>query len=272
MNIKKATLFSTLIVMTSAALAEIPVTRLDTTDESRLDRLERIVTARNDVQLLTRLNQMQQEVQMLRGMIEEQTHSIEMLEKRQRALYADLDKRIQKIKTTSSQTGADGLTFVLPDENDGASASLLPSSKLNLSLSEQVSEATMLDTSAYQAAYSFIKDKSYIEAVSAFKSFLSAYPESDLVPNAHYWLGELFLLKREHLEAINSFHRVVSDYAAHPKAADAMVKLGIVNLELGKMLEATQIFNQVKTQFPSSAASRIAEARLSALAQETLIR
>lgn len=263
MKINKVFVLGALLCATSVSQAEIPVTSLNAS-ESRLDRLERLVEARNDVQLLTRLNQLQQEVQLLRGMIEEQVHSIETLEKRQRALYADLDKRIEKLKTVAAQTPVDSLSLAPTNKIPTASLSQVATAP-SLTLDINSSEATLTDKSAYQSAYAYIKSKSYPQAVSAFQDFLTAYPESDLIPNAHYWLGELFLLDRNHQQAITSFNRVVSDHSAHPKAADAMVKLGIVNLELGKPVEASQIFNQVKAQFPRSAASRIAEARLNAL-------
>ena len=53
-------------------------------------------------EVLNRLDQIQQEVQQLRGQVEEQAHAIEVLKKQQQTMYMDLDDRLQKTPTRNS--------------------------------------------------------------------------------------------------------------------------------------------------------------------------
>ncbi len=53
-------------------------------------------------EVLGRLDQLQLEVQQLRGQVEEQAHKIEMLKNQQKTMYSDIDDRLQKIEPQSS--------------------------------------------------------------------------------------------------------------------------------------------------------------------------
>lgn len=53
-------------------------------------------------EVLGRLDQLQEEVQQLRGQVEEQAHEIEVLKNQQQSMYSDLDKRLQKTETRNS--------------------------------------------------------------------------------------------------------------------------------------------------------------------------
>jgi predicted RNase H-like nuclease (RuvC/YqgF family) len=50
-------------------------------------------------EVLNRLDQLQREVQQLRGQVEEQAYTIEGLKKQQQTMYKDLDDRLQKTET-----------------------------------------------------------------------------------------------------------------------------------------------------------------------------
>lgn len=62
--------------------------------DTRLERLETIVSNQLSVDLLNQLDTMQQEVQMLRGIIEEQQNALQQLADKQDKLFTNLDSRI----------------------------------------------------------------------------------------------------------------------------------------------------------------------------------
>ncbi len=72
--------------------------------ENRLARLERVLRSQGLLDLLEQVENLQREVARLQGDIEVQNHTIEKLQKSQRDLYADVDKRVQRIEK-SGQTG-----------------------------------------------------------------------------------------------------------------------------------------------------------------------
>lgn len=53
-------------------------------------------------EVLGRLDQLQAEVQQLRGQVEEQAHEIEVLKNQQKTMYSDIDDRLQKIEPQNS--------------------------------------------------------------------------------------------------------------------------------------------------------------------------
>jgi TolA-binding protein len=63
----------------------------------RLDRLERQLDSRGLIDMLNRLDQLQRDLQELRGELEVQTHRQEDMTRRQRELYLDIDRRLQQL-------------------------------------------------------------------------------------------------------------------------------------------------------------------------------
>jgi len=79
--------------------------------ETRIKQLERKLDSRSLVDLLEQVSNLQSEVQQLRGDIEVQTHNLEGLQKRQRDLYLDIDRRLHRLEVGGVQqpaTGTDG--------------------------------------------------------------------------------------------------------------------------------------------------------------------
>ena len=72
------------------------------TPEQRIQRLERQVDSKGLVDMLIKLEELQKEVQILRGEIELQTHTLDNIKKQQRNLYVDIDRRILKLERTGS--------------------------------------------------------------------------------------------------------------------------------------------------------------------------
>ena len=65
----------------------------------RLARIEQILQSQGLLDMLQQLESLQQELSQLRGEIEVQNHTVEQVNKRQRALYTDIDQRIQRLES-----------------------------------------------------------------------------------------------------------------------------------------------------------------------------
>lgn len=87
-----------LVLLASAgpAPAQAPAGKPDISQ--RLDRIEHLLNNQGLLDMLQRLNSLQQQLQDLRGELEVQGRNIEELRNRQRALYADLDQRLQVLE------------------------------------------------------------------------------------------------------------------------------------------------------------------------------
>ena len=86
------------VAFAGTALAQAPVQER-TSLEQRVQRIERMIESNAMLQLLESVKALQREVRELRGEIEVQNHTLEQLERRQRELYADTDRRLQAIET-----------------------------------------------------------------------------------------------------------------------------------------------------------------------------
>lgn len=250
--------------------------------ESRSESLEPGVTPGDSsgLDILRKMEFLQQEVQDLRGKLEEQNYQIKQLQDHQKKLYLDLDNRIKESGNT--KISGSGITFDNQEASVGAQPAANQSGiELQGISSSPVSTAPhstvapipteaekAAEDKAYQNAYHLIQMKDYDNALLAFKSLVKSFPEGKYLPNAHYWLGEIYFA-RENLElASNAFEQVYRQFPQHPKAADALLKLGYVEYAKGEWKRSKEHLAQVKNQFPGSTSAQLADARLQRMHRE----
>ncbi|MDZ7825033.1 MAG: tol-pal system protein YbgF [Gammaproteobacteria bacterium] len=192
--------------------------------------------------LFGRLQDLQQEVMMLRGLVESQQQTIQRLERKQRERYLDLDRRLARI-TGTEPSGDSG-----PEDPERSAG--------------QAGEAESGDErSAYERAFALTRDRRFDEAIPAFRELIERYPDGQYVPNAWYWLGELHLAlpESELEEARQAFVQVERRFPDHRKASDALYKLGVVHDRLGETERARSYLNRVLDEHPDSSAARLAK-------------
>jgi tol-pal system protein YbgF len=71
--------------------------------ENRVERLERLMDSEKQLELLYRVNQLQQENQQLRGLLEEQKHLLQTIKNQQRNRYMDLNQRLNQVERGNSK-------------------------------------------------------------------------------------------------------------------------------------------------------------------------
>lgn len=104
----------------------------------------------------------------------------------------------------------------------------------------------------YEVAYSQMINRKYAEAQVGFANFMRLYPNSSLVPNALYWLGETHYQQRNFAEAAEAFDLVTRMYASSPKAADSQLKRALSYSALGKNDEACQALSVLGQKFQNA--------------------
>jgi tol-pal system protein YbgF len=248
--------------------------------EKRVSRLERLLENQTLVDLMTRMDSLQNQVQDLLGQVEEQTHNMEQLKKRQRDLYLDIDRRLQTMEKAQasmpSTPAAAGSVFggampgaPLPGAPVPATAGAEPG--MAAATGEPGVGDSQVDAqqerAAYERAFNLLKDGRYDLAVAAFKSFMQSYPAGQFADNAQYWLGEANYVQRHFKVALNEFDKVVKNFPNSPKRADALLKLGYSYQELGDINKARLSLNEVVMSYPNSTAASLAQKRLQALKQ-----
>ncbi|MBS7326747.1 MAG: tol-pal system protein YbgF [Thiopseudomonas sp.] len=203
-------------------------------------------------QLFMQLQQMQQEIAALRGMVEEQQNQIHRLTEESRDRYQALDSRLsheQGAQPVVSDTDTD---TVPPPANPPADVAPGDPAK---------------EQQFYEASYSLIQARDFDRAQQAFTAFLGRYPQGKYAANAYYWLGEIALVKNDLQAAGQAFASVIQDWPQHAKVADSTYKLAVVEQRLGRFERAEAMFRQVISQHPSSSAANLARQDLQRLHQ-----
>ena len=199
--------------------------------EGRVERIEH----QNDalLGLQRQVDAMQTELRRLRGELEEAQHEATSSKDQQRDLYADLDKRLAALDGRVQGVAAPG-----------------------------VAAAAGSDKEAYQAALDKLKNRDYAGADRALNDFLTSYPNSPLVDNGQYWLGETYYVMRRYPDAVEAFGRVIHNHPDSRKVPDALLKLAYSEYELQRFREARQFLARIVKSYPDTPAAGEAQQRL----------
>ena len=99
LNKKSFTVAIVLCVLNIGVFAAAPVKEAGPGEiNQRLDRMEQLLNNQGLLDMLQKVEQLQQQLNHLRGEIEVQNHTLEQLKNRQRDLYTDIDQRLQRIE------------------------------------------------------------------------------------------------------------------------------------------------------------------------------
>ncbi len=209
-------------------------------------------------QVFMQLQQLQQEVAQLRGMLEEQQNQIRQLKQEGLDRYKDLDGRLSggaagtpvTQNSTAGAINANGTPVAPVAQQPAANAEPGDPAKEKL---------------YYEAAFDLIKARDFAKASQAFNAFLRKYPNSQYAGNAQYWLGEVDLAQGDLPAAAQAFARVGQAYPSHPKVPDSLFKLADVEQRLGNIDKAKSILRQVVTEYAGSSAAQLAQRDLQRL-------
>ena len=232
-------------INSTVAAGQISVQR-SLTDQ--LADVERKLDSRNrsQVNIQRQLDDLQTQVNDLRGVTELHTHQLSQVLERQRELYQELDRRVNEaLKPTvqAPQTVAIDSTAVSKTYSDN-----------------------LTENEAYDKALNLVlKDKRYEEAIPEFQHFNQTYPQSTYAPNAHYWLGQLLFNKGNLNEAEQEFARVVEQFKDSSKRPDALLKLAMVAQQKNDKNKAVKLYSQLLSEYPNSTSAQLAKPRLESL-------
>lgn len=174
---------------------------------------------------------LKQEIQALRGLVEEQSYELNKLKGEQKERYIELDRRM-------SQVIQQGGSVPISTANAGGD-----------------------EKAQYEAAFKLINAKKFTEALSALQAFLTQHPKSELAVNAYYWTGQIYYIQGTLDEARKAFQVVVNQFPEHQKTADSKLKLGKVYHQLGEETKAKEMLRMVIDDYSATSpgTARLAE-------------
>jgi len=192
--------------------------------------------------LLFQLQDLQSVVAEQRGIIEELSYQVQVMQQEQKERYVDLDRRIQLLQDKIA-SGVSTAGPVLTEQDQAA-----------LTDEEILAE--------YNAAKALMLEKKFDESIAQLAVFAKKYPSHPLTPNAWYWIGEIYLVQRDAAGAKQAFEHIVEDYSDHDKMPDSLYKLGVIAQQAADPALAKRYFEQVLKDFPNTQSAKLAKARL----------
>lgn len=243
--------------------------------EQRLQRLENLLGSQVLMEQSQRMEQIQQELASLRGLIENQQHELETIKQRQRNLYQDMDRRLHDLEIKGGAAPTSMAYSGTPGEPAAGSAAAVPPSgvaapaaAVEAPVAAVAAGGDKNGKEAYSQAFNILKQGKYSEAIQAFSDFRKTYPESAYGANALYWLGEAYSASRDYKSALKEFQQVVEQYPQSNKMEGAMLKIGFTYYEMEDWTAAKKALETVVGRYPGSSVANKAQERLQRMKRE----
>lgn len=249
--------------------------------------------------LLNQNQQLQAEVQALRGLIEEQGFELRKLQRDSLSRYTDVDDRLSSLESGAASSAANSITSIADpaisaptttrpfdsrsisdrpaiDRSAGNTSTTItapPATGGNTASTSSsrpsgrgtLQPAVLSEQQLYQMAYDSVINSNFDRSIAEFDQYLSIYPEGRFVTNAYYWKGQAYLYLNRYEEARDSYEVILDQYADSAKLPDAMYGLGLAYEGLGNISQARQLLNDIKRRFPNTGVANLADTRLLSL-------
>lgn len=231
-------LFIVLILGVSFALTPQVEAKKPTT-EQRIQKLERLLDGKGLVEMLIKLEELQKEVQILRGEVEMQNHTLASIKKRQRDLYVDIDRRLLKIERSGAGVSRMPIVPATPSSSD---TKVGKKSKYDIAREQK----------AYQQSFDLLRNLRYDKSIVSFRKFLQDYPNGRYAHIARYWIGEANYAQRNFKSAITDYQSLIKHHPSSPKLAEALLKISYSYYELNDLNQADINLRRLIKTYPKS--------------------
>ena len=200
-------------------------------------------------ELYNQLQQMQQELSQLRGLVEEQAHELSQLKDQQRQRYLDLDHRLNQLRNAAPAQPAE--TAAIPETSAPATTP----------------DTSFDDHATYNKAIALMRERKFEEGIGLLEELLEKAPASNYLPNSQYWLGELYMAVSppDYETAKKHLITLLKDHKDHQKVPDALYKLGMLYKLQGEKAKARVTLEKVISDYPNRQAAKLARQLLTEL-------
>ncbi|WP_201314926.1 tol-pal system protein YbgF [Dyella sp. EPa41] len=274
----------------SAMLFVVPAfaqdSRLSLAD--RVSRLEQQAQNQNQggTSLVNQVQALQSQLQQMQGQIEELQHQLQEANDKNKAQYVDIDSRLGRLEggagAATNNPGNAANTNPPPAAAPTPQAPAAPAPAQDAGKGGKPAAAGAAAgaaaagngkggtapvnaagaQAAYDEAFKSLRGGDYVAASRGFRGFIQQYPDSPLLPNAYYWLGESYYVTMNYSVALEAFQRLLSQFPQSEKAPDAMLKVGYSQIELKQVDAGKATLKNVSAKFPGTKAAGLAQERL----------
>lgn len=190
-------------------------------------------------QIMQKNQQLENDIRLLRGKIEEQDNEIEQLKHELTNRYTDLDQRLellqQKVDPESTAPEEDNQQDTSPSSSNSqatvashtSAKEVAPATAKQAVPANAQPSSTELDKVAYTVALDAYKQGGAKKAIAPMQNFIKNNPNSIYISNAYFWLAEFNLAVEptNYAEAKKNYNIVVNQYPNSAKASRSLYQL-----------------------------------------------
>lgn len=216
--------------------------------------------------LAAQLNDIQDQIRQLKGMIEENQHRQSRVETDMKSLNEDMDYRLRALEEKAGMGAVPGAADQALTPPPGTPAppiqpvQTLPPQSNNV---QPVPTDTAPTETAgageyssakeqYDAAFKLMNQAKYAEAGAVLESFTQRYPKDPLLGNVYYWLGETYYVRENYVKSADNFRQGFETMPDGVKAPDNLLKLALSLNMLNKKRESCVVLKQLQIKYQGS--------------------
>lgn len=224
-----------------------------------------------------RVGQLEERIRVLNGRIEELSFQLLEMQESIRKMQEDNEFRFQELEGGSSGGRTDAGDTVPQTDNQVAAAPNPVTEPTDNQAGDQLGQLIVdqdgeLVTPAdppqddtqtaslpadeseqlYRAAYGHVLSGDYKLAQEGFQAFIAQYPDSQRMPDAHFWLGEALYSQGEYHEAAKALLTAHKQFPNSPKSPEMLLKLGMSLAALDNRDTACATYREVLTRYPEA--------------------
>ncbi len=183
---------------------------------------------RGRLQLASQIEQLQQQMALMRGQMETLSKQVSDAQQAQREMSLNM----------SEQQGSDAASILAGSEGEQA---------------------------AYDAAIDHFRQGQYKNAAESLAAFVQQYPRSGFAPTAQFYLGSSLYALKDYKNAISQLQVMVQNYSDNQRAPDALLVIAGSQIELNDRSGARATLQRIVKEYSGSQAAGTARDRLQLL-------
>ncbi len=233
--------------------------------DARLQRLDESIKNLGIIQLLNQIEQLNAELAKLRGHGEVLANQNDILTKRQRDFYLDIDTRLRKLEGLPAETPPGAPAASPPSLVSPAAGPVPTASAPPTTVTPAMREPDKRADAAYDVGSDLFKRGNFQAAIRAFQIYLKDFPTHVLVSNAQYWIGICYSNLKDYASARSAQESLLKLYPDSRKAPDALLAIASIQIESSDHGSARNTLEDIIARFPASDAAAKARTRLAQL-------
>ena len=220
-----------------------------------------------------RIQELEDQLQNLRGQLEEASFQNKSNADRLDKLSSDVDYRLgaieKKIGLTPGAADASApqpsgvaqqpATVMIPPDGSNASAS---TPTTDAAPQQQAALPSGAPKDQYAYAFGLLNQNDYAGGEKAFKEFLTQHPTDPLAANAQYWLGRTYFARNNFNDAVRTFAEGYKKYPQGQRAPENLLYLGRSLAAINQKANACQAYGRMLSEYPKAADATKASAQI----------